>query len=387
LRQYRRRADNDRAMHTLTARRSLAILSVVFALVALAPARAQEPPPLRLAIAGLVHGHVSGFLRSALTRADVQVVGIFDPDAALVRSYAERLKLPESVTFTNLAAMLDRTKPEAVASFTSTLDHPAVVEAAAARGMHVMMEKPLAVSTADAARIERAAKAGRIQVFVNYETTWYPSHGTLWNVIKERQDAGPIRKMVALDGHSGPKAINVQPEFLAWLSDPVQNGGGALFDFGCYGANLMTWLMDNARPIAVTAVTQQLQPSVYPRVDDEASILVEYPSAQGIIQASWNWPFNRKDLEVYGARGLAIATGANGLRVTLPKAPEQNVTPDPRPADERDPLSHLTAVARGARKPNALSSLENNIIVTEILEAARESARTGRRVVLKKAAE
>jgi predicted dehydrogenase len=205
-------------------------------------------------------------------------------------------------------------------------------------------------------------------------------------MIKERQAAGPIRKMVALDGHSGPKAINVQPEFLAWLSDPAKNGAGALFDFGCYGANLMTWLMDNARPIAVTAVTQQLQPSVYPRVDDEASILVEYPSAQGIIQASWNWPFNRKDLEVYGARGLAIATGANGLRVALPKEPEHAVTPDPRPTDERDSISHLMAVARGARKPNALSSLENNIIVTEILEAARESARTGRRVVLKKGA-
>ena len=110
--------------------------------------------------------------------------------------------------------------------------------------------------------------------------------------------------MVAMDGHSGPKEINVQPEFLDWLTDPVQNGAGALFDFGCYGANLMTWLMDNQRPIAVTAVTQHFQPDVYPRVDDEATILVEYPKAQGIIQASWNWPFNRKDLEVYGDHGL-----------------------------------------------------------------------------------
>jgi predicted dehydrogenase len=274
-----------------------------------------------------------------------------------------------------------------VASFTNTFDHPAVVEAAAARGMHVMMEKPLAVSNADAARIVRAAKSGRIQVFVNYETTWYQSHGKLWSMFKESQAVGPIRKMVALDGHSGPKAINVQPEFLAWLSDPVKNGAGALFDFGCYGANLMTWLMDNARPIAVTAVTQQFQPSVYPRVDDEASILVEYPSAQGIIQASWNWPFNRKDLEVYGASGLAIATGGNSLRAALPKQPEHAVTLDPLPADERDSISHLIAVARGARQPNALSSLENNIIVTEILEAARESARTGRRIVLKKNAQ
>lgn len=345
-------------------------------------ARAQERQPLRLAIAGLVHGHVGGFLRAAQTRTDVQIVGLFDPDAALLRNYADRFNVPEAARFTDLAAMLDRVQPEAIASFTNTLDHTALVEAAAARHVHVMVEKPLAVSNPDAERIRRAAEAGRIQVLVNYETTWYPSHGTIWALLKERRAAGDIRKMVALDGHNGPKAINVQPEFLDWLSDPVRNGGGALFDFGCYGANLMTWLMDNQRPLAVTAVTQQFQPDVYPRVDDEATILLEYPRAQGIIQASWNWPFGRKDLEVYGDHGLAIATGGNGLRVAFPQEPEHAVPPDPLAADERDSISHLIAVVRGTRKANALSSLETNLIVTEILEAARESARTRSRVTL-----
>jgi len=261
-------------------------------------------------------------------------------------------------------------------------DGRAVVEAAAARRVHVMMEKPLAVSNAHAQRIRRAAEKGNIQVLVNYETTWYPSHGTMWTILKERGAAGDIRKMVALDGHSGPKAIKVQPEFFEWLSDPVKNGAGALFDFGCYGANLMTWMMDNQRPLSVSAITQHFQPEVYPRVDDEATILLEYPKAQGIIQASWNWPFNRKDFEVYGEHGLAVATGGNGLRVALPKEPEHAVTPDPRPPDERDSISHLIAVVRGTRKPNALSSLENNLIATEILEAARESARTRQRVTL-----
>jgi predicted dehydrogenase len=364
-------------------RRHLLVVAFAAAAALIAPARAQESTaPLRLAIAGLVHGHVAGFLRGALTRQDVRIVGVFDPDAALLRSYAERLKLAEGLTFTSLDAMLDKTKPEAVAAFTNTLDHTAVVEAAAARRIHVMMEKPLAVDNAHARRMQLAAAQGNIQVFVNYETTWYPSLGGVWKFFKEQKDAGGIRKMVALDGHSGPKAINVQPEFLDWLSDPVRNGAGALFDFGCYGANMMTWLMENARPTAVTAVTQQLQPSVYPRVDDEATIVVEYPTAQGIIQASWNWPYNRKDLEVYGERGRAIAVGANGLRLALANQTEAGVTPDPLAADERDSISHLIAVARGTRRPNALSSLENNMIVTEILAAARESAKSGRRVVL-----
>jgi predicted dehydrogenase len=365
----------------------------LFVLVAVAGSAltsyAQAPPsgPLRLAIAGLVHGHVSGFLKAAKARQDVQIVGVFDPDPALRRKYAQLYSLGEDVLFADLSAMLDRTKPEAVASFTSTYDHPAVVEAAAARHIAVMMEKPLAVSNEHAQRIQRAADRGGIQVFVNYETTWYANHGTIWSVMKERRAAGDIRKIVALDGHQGPKKINVQPEFFEWLTDPVKNGAGALFDFGCYGANLMTWLMDNARPLAVTAIVQHFQPDVYPRVDDEATVLVEYPRAQGIIEASWNWPVNRKDLEVYAERGLTVATtGGNGLRVTLPDEPDHAVTPDPRPADERDSISHLIAVARGARKPNALSSLANNMIVTEILEAARQSARTGSRVVLTRAA-
>jgi predicted dehydrogenase len=362
-------------------------LVALFTLSALLSLHAQEPVdsshPLRLAIAGLVHGHVSGFLKAAQGRRDVQIVAMYEPDASLLKSYAQRYSVPDTALFADLGVMLDRAKPEAVASFTSTLDHPAVVEAAAARHIDVMMEKPLAVSNADAQQIRDAAMRGAIDVLVNYETTWYANHGAIWTLMKERGAAGEIRKMVALDGHAGPKKINVQPEFFEWLTDPVKNGAGALFDFGCYGANLMTWLMDNQRPNAVTAVTQQFQPDIYPRVDDEATILLEYPRAQGIIQASWNWPFNRKDFEVYGDHGSAIATtGGSGLRVALANDPEHAVTPDPRPSDERDSISHLIAVVRGARKPNALSSLDNNLIVTEILEAARESARTHARVAL-----
>ena len=343
-----------------------------------------ERGPLKLAIVGLVHGHVSGFLKAAVARNDVQIVGVFDPDRALQQKYAAQYKLADDVLFNDLISMLDRAKPQAVASFTTTLDHPAVVEAAASRHVHVMMEKPLAVSVADARRIQQAAERGDVQVFVNYETTWYANHAAIWSLFKERGAAGEIRKMVAMDGHQGPKKINVEPEFFEWLTDPRKNGAGALFDFGCYGANLMTWLMDNQRPLAVSAVTQQFQPDVYPHVDDEANILLEYPRAIGIIEASWNWPFNRKDFEVYGDHGQAVATtGGGGLRVRLPNEPEHVVTSKERPADEHDSISHLIAVVHG-RQPNALSSLANNLIVTEILEAARTSARTRARVALGK---
>ncbi len=367
-------------------RAAICLLASMGLLALLSPeagsAEGADERPLRLAIAGLVHGHVDGFLRAANARPGVAIVGIADPDPGLHRKYAQRHGLPDAIFFTDLEAMLDRVKPEAVASFTSTYDHPRVVEACARRRMPVMMEKPLAVSVEHAQSIQRAAQSGGIQVIVNYETTWYRSHGALWRLMKEERAGGEIRKMVAMDGHQGPKEIGVQDEFFGWLTDPVKNGAGALYDFGCYGANLMTWLMDGQRPLAVTAMTQRIKPHVYPRVDDEATVLVEYPKAQGIIQASWNWPFSRKDLDVYGESGYARAVGGSVLRVRRPgQAEEEAVTPAELPADERDSLSYLAAVVRG-RKPSGLSSLENNLVVTEILEAARESARTGRTVRL-----
>ena len=355
------------------------------AAVAQSPApAATAAAPVRVAIAGLVHGHVTGFMRQLQGRtADMELVGVYEPDAALRQAFRERYKLPDNQMFASLDDLLQRVKPEAVAAFSSTRDHRAIVEAAAARGVHVMVEKPLAVSVADARAIEQAATRGKIHVITNYETTWYASHKAVWDLLKEQKAGGALRKIVVMDGHEGPKEINVQPEFLAWLRDPVQNGGGALFDFGCYGANLMTWLMDGQRPIAVTAVTQRFKPAIYPQVDDEATILIEYPGTQGIAQASWNWPFGRKDLEVYAERAYAIATGGNNVRVRLPGVPETTGALGTWPADERDAISYLAAVARGRLTPSGLSGLANNLVVVEILDAARESAKTGKRVVLR----
>jgi predicted dehydrogenase len=272
-----------------------------------------------------------------------------------------------------------------VLTFTNTFDHAAVVAACAARGVHVMMEKPLAVSVAHGRAIAEAARRGKVQVLVNYETTWYPSNHAVERLVRAGA-LGEVRKMVIHDGHPGPKEIGVGPEFLRWLTDPKLDGGGALYDFGCYGANLATWLMDGARPLTVTAVTQTVKPDVYPRVDDEATVVLAYPRAQAIIQASWNWPFSRKDLEVYGRTGQAIAVDRDRARVRLPGKPEE---PLPAPAlagPHGTPLDHLAAVIRGETPPGALSSLENNLVVTEILDAARRSAQTGRAIALARAA-
>lgn len=192
---------------------------LLFALVAVAAASASAEP-LRVAIAGLNHGHVTGFLREAQKRtSEVSIVAVWDPDAALLAKYARSHHFAEGQLFTDLNRMLDSVKPQAVATFTDTFAHAGVVEACAPRLIPVMMEKPLAVDLAQARAMAKASALHHTPVFVNYETTWYRSHGEIWTLAHERKALGEIRKMVAMDGHEGPKEIHVQPEFLDWLGD------------------------------------------------------------------------------------------------------------------------------------------------------------------------
>jgi predicted dehydrogenase len=364
---------------------ALAVVGATLPAMTMAQSSAQSSgKPLRVAIVGLVHGHVAGFLGPALKRSDIQIVGIVEPDQQLAHRYTNQFKLDPQLLYSDVEQMLTSVQPQAVLVYTDTRDHRRIVEAAARHRIPVMMEKPLAVSVEDALAIKRAADAAHIHVLVNYETTWYPSNTAVYQLVRDGA-LGDIRKVVVHDGHRGPKEINVEPEFLSWLTDPARNGAGALFDFGCYGADLMTWLMQGATPITVTAVTQQLKPEIYPHVDDEATVILTYPKAQAIIQASWNWPFDRKDMEVYGETGQAITVRRDDLRVRRKGDNDNEERQQSAPAltaPYNDSISYLIAVVAGEIKPTGLSALDTNIIVVRILDAARESARTRKTIRL-----
>ena len=365
--------------------RAAGFLLAVCPLIALGHTQApQSHPPLRVAIVGLVHGHVHGFLAQYLHSPEIEIVAVVEPDAQLRSAAASRYSFASPQMFADLEEMLAKAHPQAVLVYTNTYDHRRVVEICARHGVHVMMEKPLAVSLEDALAMQDAAQTGKIHVLVNYETSWYRSNHAAYELAHDGS-LGEVRKVVVHDGHKGPKEIGVEPEFLSWLTDPKLNGGGALFDFGCYGADLMTWLMNGQRPLTVTTVTQQIKPDIYQRVDDEATIILTYPTAQAIIQASWNWPIDRKDAEVYGRTGQVITVKRDNLRLQRAgETQEQQVAAKPIPAPYDDELAYFRAVVLDGANEDALSSLETNVTVTEILDAARRSAREGKTIQLPK---
>src|SRR5579872_2710151 len=334
-----------------------------------------SPPRLRVGIVGLVHGHVRGFFEYSSKSPEIEIVGIAEPDPQLLSQAGAKYGIDHSKLFSSLEEMIAKAHPQAVLAYTNTYDHRKVVETCARHGVHIMMEKPLAISFEDALAMQKVGQEGHIHVLVNYETSWYRSNYAAYDLVHEGA-LGDVRKVVVHDGHAGPKERGVQPEFLAWLIDPKLNGAGALFDFGCYGADLMTWLMNGQRPLSVTAATQQIKPGIYSKVDDEATIILTYPKAQAILQASWNWPYDRSDLEVYGATGYVKTAGGDNVRMRLPGGDEQQVPANPIPAPDNDSLTYLRAVVLNGKKPEGPSSLSVNIIVAEILDAARRSAAT-----------
>ncbi|MEO6284830.1 MAG: Gfo/Idh/MocA family oxidoreductase [Dyadobacter sp.] len=357
------------------------ILLLIFGLLSV---QSMAQSPVRVAVAGLSHGHV-GWVFNRADKKDIQLVGIYETNPDLVNLFAEKYKLDKKLFFSDLNKMLDETKPEAVSAFGAISDHVIVVRACAPRKIHVMVEKPLATTFADAKEIQKLASQNSIQVLTNYETSWYASNQYVNDLVKQGK-LGDIRKVMVNDGHQGPKEIGVSKEFFAILTDPAKNGAGALVDFGCYGANLMTWLLKGERPISVTAVTHQDKPEIYKNVDDEATIILQYPKAQCIIQGSWNWSFARKDMEVYGNKGYAIAVNPTVVRQRLQdKTPEETIKLDPRPAPFTDPFSVLADVVQGRLKldTNDLYGLPVNVTVVEILESAKQSAKSGKTVFLK----
>lgn len=346
------------------------------------PEHTSAPDDLRIGVVGMVHGHVHGFL-SARPYEGVRVVGFAEPDTALSAQIAAEYGLGSSRLYPSVSSLIEEAAPDAVVVFTTTYDHRRVIKKAARRGVHVMVEKPLAVGLGHAREIQKVTEEQGVHVLVNYETTWYPSTRRVYRFARENNQLGALRKVVIRDGHRGPKEIGVGPAFLDWLTNPRLNGAGALMDFGCYGANLMTWLMENRRPKSVTAVTQQFKSDPdYEAVDDVATIILTYPGTQGVIQASWNWPYSRKDWSVYGDRGYIHAENATRIRVRTGDSEEQVRTLEGGPSFYQAAVPYLKQVVRGKVEPSGPSSLVNNMIVMEILEAARQSAKTGKTISL-----
>ncbi|MDQ1471846.1 MAG: hypothetical protein QOJ99_3326 [Bryobacterales bacterium] len=343
----------------------------------LAAMSAAAQTPYKMAVVGLVHAHVWGHLSDMLKGKDVTLVGVAEPNLEL-QAEARKAGVPDALIFTDYKKMLEATNPDLIWSFVENNRHLEIVEFAAPRKINVIFEKPLASTYKDALRIEAIAKKAGIRVMCNYQMAWWPANYTAKKVA-DSGILGQVYRLHGIVGHGGPGNQGVRNSaFFSWLTDPVQNGAGALMDFGCYDALWSLWYL--GRPESVYAHVNHLRHTVFPKVEDNADLMLTYKNAIGIFEGSWDLPRSYQDLEVFGLKGSVYMKNRSVERQEGREKKTVEITP--LAPDDAEPIAYMTSRMRQNKPIEGMTSLEMNVQVVEIIEAARESVRTGKPVAL-----
>jgi len=333
----------------------------------------------RLAVVGLDHDHVWELLKYMAAEPEAELVAIADQHPALVQQ--AKAQVPASVKFySDFIQMMDETKPEAVFVTTENDRHLEILRECAKRHINYSVEKPMATNAADAREMERLANQAGIKLMVNYWNAWVAPSRELFHRV-QNGDIGPIRKMVIQYGHQGPKEIGVSEYFAKWLYDPVKNGGGAIVDFGCYGAEWAVWL--KGRPKRVYATSLKLKTEQHNSVDDDATMVLDYPDATVIVEASWDWPYGMDQVQVFGAKGSLLAghddlfyrSGSGGGSTGALEG--EPVRLESLPYEGSNPVAYFLHCIRENKPVEDPVSARLNVQVVEILSAARESVLSG----------
>lgn len=339
------------------------------------PLAAQES---KIAVVGLVHSHVWGHLKTMVEGKQAKLVGIAESNPELVAE-AKKRGAASATFYTDYKKMLAETKPDIVWAFVENNRHLEIVEACAPLKIHVMFEKPLASTYKEALAIQRLAKKHDIQVMCNYQMAWWPAN----YAAKAQADAGAVGKVWRLRGivgHGGPGSQGAASKyFFDWLTDPVKNGAGALMDFGCYNALWSLWYLGT--PETVFAQVNQLRPETFPKVEDNSVMILHYKNGVGIYEGSWDLPRSFQEVEVFGREGsLLMRNGSVELRKGRGEA--QSVTLEPLPQEKAEPIAFMVNAIRSKKPIEGMTALDINVGVVEIIEAAKQSVKTGRAVAL-----
>jgi len=369
---------------TMSHRLGIVAIALFFAAALATPAQLAAQARTRLAIVGLDHDHVWGILKLIASEPDAELVAIADTHPELIQK--AKATVPPSVKFfSNYVAMLDEVKPDAVIVTTANNRHLEILRACAKRKIHFDTEKPMAASGADAREMERLAREAGIKLMVNYVSAWPESTQEALRRI-EAGEIGNIQKLIVQFGHEGPKEIGTSKYFSDWLYDPVKNGAGALMDFGCYGAD---WAMVlKGRPKRVYATSLKLKTAQHNAVEDDATVLLEYADATAILMPSWDWPYGKGQAEIFGTKGSFLVRG-DGLLFQPAKGDTSVQNPDGKPLEtqpvapeKRNNLAYFLYCIQNDKPIEGLVSAAVNVGVNEIIDAAKESIRTGRAVAL-----
>ena len=332
----------------------------------------------RVGVASMVHDHVWGELAHWSSLPNVEMVAAADANAPL----REKVQGEYGVgrVYESWQEMLEREELDIVQAASENNAAADIVEACAARGIHVVSEKPMAATLAQAERMLAAATEADIKLLINWPTAWVPALQE-WARRIQAGDIGQITYLKYRSAHNGPKEIGCSPYFWGWLYDAEKNGAGALMDYCCYAADYAAALLGLPQQIMGM---RGVFVKDYPIPDDNAIIIMQYPHAFGVAEASWTQPVGYAEGAnpvAYGIGGsLAVAKGK--LLWQRPGESLETLTPPDLAAPYRHAPEYLIHCIETGQPVEGFCSPKVSRDAQEILEAGLRAADTGQTMTL-----
>jgi glucose-fructose oxidoreductase len=345
---------------------------------------------MKIAGINFEHFHMGDLLRMVHDHPHAEIVGICDTQPERMHAAAQALAIPVERIFTDYRACLEQTQPELVILCPATAGHAEWVRNVAPYRVHVLLEKPLAASLADADALIGAMTATGKTLAINWPLLWSPAHRTAKRVLDEGL-IGDVVEVHYYGGNRGPlyhladkvevaEADVQQRKPASWFYQRA-SGGGSLRDYLGYGTTLGTWFHNGQAPLEVTTVVDE--PAGL-EVDEHSITIARYVCGLSKFETRWGTFTDPWNLQPQPKCGFVIV-GTAGTLSSYDSEPHIRVQTKTRPAGydlpvdtlaapHRNPVEHLLnhletgAPLLGPLTP-ALSRLGQQIVDSAILSA------------------
>ncbi len=322
---------------------------------------------IRVGVAGLTHGHVWGLIEAWKKVPNARLVAVADETPLL-----EKAMLDFDKSYEDWREMLANEKFDALLVTSNNVESSEIVVEALKKGIPCMVEKAMAANAEDADRMLAAQKESGKTLMINWPLAWNP-----WLYETKRQlDAGEIGHpfhMRFRNGHSGPQEIGCDEYFVGWLYDEKLNGGGAIADFGSYGAVMARYFF--GMPETVYCVRGNYTKD-YDVSDDHALIVLKYPKMSVSLEGTWAtaaWDSSANPV-IHGKTGTLAVYGSQ-LKKHAPGVEVEEIT---SPALEvSNPAEYFMSCVTSGETPEGIRNPEIAADACRILDAAIKSSKSG----------
>lgn len=345
----------------------------------------------RLGVIGFAHMHVNTLVDTFAAQPNVEWVAAADTmptvpelsDARSTRTFNLRRAKDQTgipKIYEDYREMLRKERFDAIIFCPENARHGEVAEAVAAAGAHMITEKPMSATFADALRMVRAAERAGVALAVNWPATWSAQNRTAQRLVASGAIGMPFQ-LKWRGGSLGPlKALSPEEKGAEWWHH-AGDGGGALLDYCCYGAMLSRWFLGEPAQ-SVTGMTANFA-SHYGDADDNAVLLARFPSALCVLEATWSTVDHGIPTGpvVYGTEGTIIVQrrGAEGVvRLIKETGSEGETVPlDPLPSGRENLATEFFHHLETGEPLHPTLQVGLNLDAMAILDAGIRSAHTG----------